>query len=105
IQVIGLGPHRLSKPVRPAWFFEKAKYGGILCDIGSHQIEQYLHYSGATDAIVTSAAVGNFNNPETPELEDFGEASLIGNNGTSNYYRVDWFTPSGLRTWGDGRTI
>jgi predicted dehydrogenase len=105
IQVIGLGPHRLSKPSRPAWFFEKAKYGGILCDIGSHQIEQYLFYSGATDATVASAAVGNFNNPDKPELEDFGEASLIGDNGTSNYYRVDWFTPDGLRIWGDGRTI
>ena len=105
IQVLGLGPHRLSKPSRPAWFFEKAKYGGILCDIGSHQFEQFLFYSGATDATVTNAAVGNFANPDTPELEDFGEASLVGDNGTSNYIRVDWFTPSGLRTWGDGRTI
>ena len=29
----------------------------------------------------------------------------MGNNGTSNYIRVDWFTPDGLRTWGDGRTV
>lgn len=105
LQVVGLGPHRLSKPTRPAWFFERAKYGGILCDIGSHQFEQFLHYSGATDATVTNAAVANFANPDTPELEDFGEASLVGNNGASNYIRVDWFTPDGLRTWGDGRTI
>lgn len=105
VQVLGLGPHRLSKPSRPAWFFEKAKYGGILCDIGSHQCEQFLHYSGATDATVTNAAVGNFANPDTPELEDFGEASLVGDNGTSNYFRIDWFTPDGLSTWGDGRTM
>ncbi len=105
IQVIGLGPHRLNKPSRPAWFFEKAKYGGILCDIGSHQCEQYLYYSGATDATVTHAAVGNYANADTPGLEDFGEASFIGDNGTTNYQRVDWFTPDGLRTWGDGRTI
>jgi predicted dehydrogenase len=105
IQVIGLGPHRLNKAARPAWFFEKARYGGILCDIGSHQCEQYLHYSGATDATVTHAAVGNYANPDVPELEDFGEASFIGNNGTTNYQRVDWFTPDGLSTWGDGRTI
>ncbi|HKB89340.1 MAG TPA: Gfo/Idh/MocA family oxidoreductase, partial [Opitutaceae bacterium] len=103
IQIIGMGPHRLSKPSRPAWFFEKEKYGGILCDIGSHQFEQFLHFSGATDATVAHAAVANYANPDTPELEDFGEATLIGNNGTSNYIRVDWFTPSGLRTWGDGR--
>jgi len=103
IQVVGLGPHRLGKAGRPAWFFEKAKFGGILCDIGSHQFEQFLTYSGATDATVTQAAVGNFANADTPEFEDFGEASLLGNNGTSNYIRVDWFTPDGLSTWGDGR--
>ncbi|HUJ43221.1 MAG TPA: Gfo/Idh/MocA family oxidoreductase [Opitutaceae bacterium] len=105
IQVIGLGPHRLSKASRPAWFFEKARYGGILCDIGSHQFEQFLFYSGASDATVLHAAVGNFANPDTPELEDFGEASLHGNNGAMNYVRIDWFTPDGLSTWGDGRTI
>lgn len=105
VQVLGLGPHRLSKPSRPAWFWERAKYGGILCDIGSHQFEQFLHFSGATDATVTQAAIGNFNNPDKPEFEDFGEASLVGNNGTSNYVRVDWFTPNGLSTWGDGRTV
>lgn len=105
IQVLGTGPHRLSKPSRPPWFFQKDKYGGILTDIGSHQIEQFLYFSGATDAIVNSAAVGNFNNPDTPELEDFGEASLTATNGCSNYFRIDWFTPDGLPTWGDGRTI
>jgi predicted dehydrogenase len=105
IQVLGLGPHRLSKASRPAWFFQKARTGGILCDIGSHQIEQILYYSGAQDATVTHAAVGNFDNPDTPELEDFGEASLVADNGASGYLRVDWFTPDGLRTWGDGRTF
>ena len=105
IQVIGLAPHRLGKASRPAWFFERAKYGGILCDIGSHQFEQFLPYTGATDATVTHAAVGNFANPDQPEFEDFGEAWLIGNYGASNYVRVDWFTPDGLSTWGDGRTF
>jgi predicted dehydrogenase len=105
LQVIGLGPHRLNKASRPAWFFEREKYGGILCDIGSHQFEQFLTYSGATDAKVTHAAIANYAHRDTPELEDFGEASLLGNNGATNYIRVDWFTPDGLRTWGDGRTI
>nr|MDQ3396952.1 Gfo/Idh/MocA family oxidoreductase [Deinococcota bacterium] len=105
IQVLGLGPHRLTAPSRPRWFFERDKYGGILCDIGSHQIEQFLFYSGANDAEVRSAAVANYNHPQYPELEDFGEASLVADNGCSNYLRVDWFTPDGLGTWGDGRTI
>ena len=105
VQVLGLGPHRLNAPSRPAWFFEHEKYGGILCDIGSHQIEQFLFYSGAKDAQVLSASVANYNNPAYPELEDFGDASLVADNGASNYFRVDWLTPDGLRTWGDGRTI
>ncbi|MBI5767980.1 MAG: Gfo/Idh/MocA family oxidoreductase [Verrucomicrobia bacterium] len=105
IQVIGLGPHRLSPSTRPKWFFERARYGGILCDIGSHQCEQFLTYAGATDATVAHAAVGNFNHPETPELEDFGSATFIGNNGATNQIRVDWFTPDGLGNWGDGRTF
>lgn len=105
LQVIGMGPHRLSKGSRPAWFFDFAQYGGILCDIGSHQIEQFLHFSGAADATVTSSRVANYNNPDYPELEDFGDASLVADNGATNYFRVDWFTPDGLRAWGDGRTF
>jgi predicted dehydrogenase len=105
VSVLGLGPHRLNAPSRPAWFFEKAKYGGILCDIGSHQVEQFLFFSGASDATVTEAAVGNYANPQYPELEDYGHANFVGNNGATNYFRVDWMTTPGLRTWGDGRTV
>ena len=105
IQVLGLGPHRLTAGSRPAWFFERERYGGILCDIGSHQIEQFLYYTGANDATVLHATVANYDHPDHPELEDFGEASLVADNGASNYFRVDWFTPDGLRTWGDGRTF
>lgn len=104
-QTIGSGPHRLNASSRPAWFFEKAKYGGILCDIGSHQTEQFLFYTGARDAVVNYSAVANYDNAAYPELEDFGEASLTADNGASGYYRVDWCTPQGLRSWGDGRTF
>ena len=105
IQVLGLGPHRLGAAGRPEWFFQKQKYGGILCDIGSHQIEQFLYYSGAKDARVTHSQVGNYAHPDYPELEDYGEATLLADNGATNYFRVDWFTPDGLGTWGDGRTF
>lgn len=104
LQVLGLGPHREGTN-RPDWFYDHDSYGGILCDIGSHQFEQFLAYTGATDATVMHAAVANHAHPDKPGLEDFGEASLLGNNGATNYVRVDWFTPKGLGTWGDGRTI
>ncbi len=105
VQVMGFGPHRLSASSRPAWFFEKAKYGGILCDIGSHQFDQFLYFAGAKDARVVHAAVANYNNKQYPGLEDFGQANLVADNGATNYIRIDWLTPDGLRTWGDGRTF
>jgi predicted dehydrogenase len=105
IQVIGTGPHRLNAPSRPAWFFEKEKYGGILCDIGSHQVEQFLYFAGCKDAKLLHSKVANYHNKQYPELEDYGDATFVGDNGATNYFRVDWFTPNGLRTWGDGRTI
>ena len=106
LQVIGLGPHRIGDPdSRPDWFYERDKFGGILCDIGSHNFEQMLHFAGATDADVVSATVANYAHPEHPEFEDFGDAHIVMNNGTTGFVRVDWFTPDGLGTWGDGRTI
>ena len=105
LQVLGLGPHRLNASGRPSWFFRKKHYGGILCDIGSHQIEQFLFFSAAVDAEVLHARTANHAHPSYPEFEDFGEASLVGDNGAGSYFRVDWFTPEGLSTWGDGRTF
>ena len=102
VQTIGLGPHRMSPKTRPAWFFERQRYGGILCDIASHQFDQFLFFTGSTEAKVVASQVGNVNNPKYPGLEDFGDAMVRGNGGVG-YVRVDWFTPDGLSTWGDGR--
>lgn len=106
ISVSGFGPHRIGDPAsRPDWFWKKKESGGILCDIGSHQIEQFLYYTKAESAHVTAARIANYAHPETPEFEDYGDASLAADNGAANYFRVDWFTPKGLSTWGDGRTL
>lgn len=105
VQVINLAPHSLNPQTRPKWFFEKEKYGGILCDIGSHQIEQFLHYTGNTDAEVVRSQVANYHAKEYPELEDFGDCMIVGENGATHYFRVDWLSPKGLGVWGDGRTV
>ncbi len=102
VQTVGLGPHRANLATRPGWFFEKDKYGGILVDIGSHQCDQFLFFTGSTEAEVVSSSVANFKYPQYPELEDFGQVVLQGNGG-NGYVRVDWYTPDGLPTWGDGR--
>lgn len=104
VEVVGFGPHRVGDPTkRPDWFFQKEKYGGILCDIASHQFEQFLFFSGAKDAEILSATVSNRHYSQFPELEDFGEAHLLGDNGVTQFVRVDWLTPAASRVWGDGR--
>ncbi|WEK03989.1 MAG: Gfo/Idh/MocA family oxidoreductase [Candidatus Devosia phytovorans] len=102
INTVGLGPHSLRLNNRPDWFFTRQRYGGILCDIASHQFEQFLFFSNALDAEVTSATVANRNHPDRPGLQDVGDVHLKTAD-TSGYIRVDWFTPEGLPTWGDGR--
>lgn len=102
VQTVGLGPHRLNRPTRPDWFFNKPSYGGIICDIASHQIDQFLYFTGSSDAEITMATAANYANPDNPGLQDFGELSLRSASG-HGYIRVDWYTPDALPTWGDGR--
>ncbi|MDF2782061.1 MAG: Gfo/Idh/MocA family oxidoreductase [Geminicoccaceae bacterium] len=102
VQTVGFGPHRLNRHLRPPWFFERAQGGGILADIASHQVDQFLVFTGSDDAAIVASAVANYANPENPAFEDFGEI-LLRSDRASGYIRVDWYTPSGLPTWGDGR--
>jgi predicted dehydrogenase len=102
VQTVALGPHRLNRAIRPAWFFDPPTYGGILVDIASHQIDQFLFLTGSTDAEIAASAVGNYGLPDYPAFEDFGEILLRSDN-ANGYIRNDWFTPDGLSTWGDGR--
>ncbi|MCE7065980.1 Gfo/Idh/MocA family protein [Dyadobacter sp. CY326] len=102
VQTIGLGPHRMTPKSRPEWFFDKKRFGGIICDIASHQFDQFLFFTNSTKAEIVASQVGNVNHPQYPQFEDFGDAMLRGNGG-AGYIRVDWFTPDGLKSWGDGR--
>jgi predicted dehydrogenase len=103
IQIMNIAPHRLAPETRPDWFFNKEQYGGILCDIGSHQFEQMLFYTKSKTAEIVHSQVGNYKHPDYPELEDFGDCTLLLESGATGYTRLDWFTPEGLGTWGDGR--
>ena len=102
VQTINIAPHQVNAPSRPDWFWDPVQYGGILCDIGSHQADQFVYYTGSTTAAVTASQIANVNHPTHPEFQDFGDMMLQGNGG-AGYVRVDWFTPDGLGTWGDGR--
>jgi predicted dehydrogenase len=102
VHTCGLGPHRLNRHLRPEWFFRREAYGGILTDIGSHQFDQFLFFTGSTNARIVAARAANVAHPGDPEFEDLGEVMVESDRG-SGYFRVDWFTPDGLSTWGDGR--
>ena len=104
LSVIGLGPHRLSAATRPEWFWDKRKSGGILCDLGCHQIEQFLYWSGAKSAQLLHSKVANYRG-EQPLFEDYGDATFVADTGATHFCRVDWYTPDGLGAWGDGRTF
>jgi len=102
VHTVGLGPHRMNRPSRADWFYARDRLGGILTDIASHQADQFLLFTGSTRAEVVAAHVANYANADKPEFEDFGEVLWRGDGGTG-YVRVDWYTPDGLPTWGDGR--
>jgi predicted dehydrogenase len=102
IQTAGFGPHRIHPPARPDWFWDPTRHGGILCDIASHQFDQYLYFTGSTSGEIVASQVRNVRHPEHPAFQDFGDVMVRGNGGTG-YVRVDWFTPVGLPTWGDTR--
>ena len=110
IQTINIAPHQIVQAhgdngggaARPGWFWNPDQYGGILCDIGSHQIDQFLFYTGSQSAEVAAAQIANVRHPEHPRFQDFGDMLLRGDRGLG-YVRLDWFTPDGLGTWGDGR--
>ncbi len=104
LSVIGFGPHRMNGANRPDWFWDKGRSGGIICDIGSHQIEQFLYWSGAKSARLLHSKVANYR-AEHPGFEDYGDATFVADNGATHFMRVDWYTPDGLSTWGDGRTF
>jgi predicted dehydrogenase len=110
IQTINIAPHQIVQKGgtagggsgRPEWFWHTKQFGGILCDIGSHQVDQFLFYTGSTQAEVVESQIANVRHPEHPDFQDFGDMVLRGNRGLG-YVRLDWFTPDGLGTWGDGR--
>lgn len=103
VQTVGFGPHRLLGHVqRPDWSFDKQYFGGIINDLASHQMEQFLYFTGSTTAQVVSAHVGNFKHQQFPNMHDFGDITVRSPQATG-YVRVDWLTPKGLDTWGDVR--
>lgn len=101
VHTTSLAPHRLNRALRPTWFFDTPAYGGIINDIGVHSIDQFLAFADVDDAEIVSCTIGAFGT-EPPGFEDFAEL-VLATPSVRGYVRLDWFTPDGLPTWGDGR--
>ena len=104
VHVTGLGPHSLGADTRPDWFWDMAATGGILVDLASHQVDQFLAVTGATSGSVSvvAAAAGNAAVPQHPGFEDVGHI-VLACDGVVGHHRVDYLTPAGLGAWGDPR--
>ena len=88
------------------WFWSQEKTGGILCDIGSHHFEQFLYWSGATEREGRPRAGRELSSQGSSRSSRTGaKRTSSPSNGATNYIRIDWLNPDGLRTWGDGRAF
>lgn len=103
-QTIGIGPHRQGNYKRPEWFYKRESYGGIITDIGSHQIHQYLVFTNSKEVKINHALIENTTKLKKPGFQDFGEVNLSSYKG-HGYIRLDWLTPDSLPVWGDGRLL
>ncbi|MEU8222003.1 Gfo/Idh/MocA family oxidoreductase [Kribbella sp. NPDC048915] len=90
--VTSSGPHKLNRPTRPDWFFDRARYGGILNDLAVHDIDAALLFTGLTGGSVSGSTVGS----------SYGVATLSGP-GALVTAGVDWMTPAGSPVHGDYR--
>lgn len=103
VQTVGFGPHRLLGHVnRPDWTFDRQYFGGIINDLASHQMDQFLHFTNSTSAEVVAATVGNFKHTQFPKIHDMADVTVRSPHAVG-HIRVDWLTPEGLPTWGDVR--
>ena len=103
VQTVGLGPHRINLADPPRV---------VLRDASSTAASSATSRPTSSTSSSSSRAPrrrrwwprrsANVNHPQHPGLEDFGDA-LVRGDGARGYIRVDWFTPDGLKTWGDGR--
>ena len=101
VNTMGTGPHKIGAN-RPDWFWKREQFGGVIGDLGTHQVDYFLAFTKATRAAVVASRAGNLHHRDKPDFEDFGDAMLQADT-ANGYFRVDWFTPGGVATSGDSR--
>jgi len=106
VHVVGAGPHTMWAKRRPDWFWDPDATGGILVDVGSHQVDQFMSITGAVaaDVSIVSSMVGNVASADHPAMQDIGSMTLAAGAVVGDH-RLDYLTARGLGTWGDCRLM
>lgn len=106
VHVVGAGPHTMWAERRPDWFWDPDATGGILVDIGSHQVDQFMSITGSTaaDVSIVSSMVGNVASVDHAAMQDIGSMTLAAGVVVGDH-RLDYLTARGLGTWGDCRLM
>lgn len=100
VGVTSSGPHKLNRDQRPAWFFDRAQYGGILADLSVHDLDAALLFAPADEGVVRGAVSAPLDGAEG--FTRYGAATLTTPN-TVVSAEVSWLTPQASDVHGDYR--
>lgn len=93
VSIINMRPHRLKPEGRPAWMFDSSLYGGIINDLGVHDIDIATYLSGSDVQEILAASTSNMRYTEFDDFNDNGEAMLRLKNGCIVFILESWLTP------------
>lgn len=98
VEVSSTGPHKLNPESRPAWFFDRSTYGGILSDLVTHDIDLALQFTRAASGTISGAVAGLF--PGKPEFSLSGVATVRSPEQLM-ILEANWLTPAMSSVHGD----
>ena len=103
--IVAIRPHRLNPDSRPAWMFDSRRYGGILNDIGIHDLDIARWFTGNEMDQILSASVSNMRSTAFTDFNDNGEAMIRMKDGAIAFIYVHWMTPDAYPAHGETRFI
>ena len=105
VNCILLRPHKLKPETRPAWFFRNDLYGGLINDLGVHDIDIIRWMTGSEVQEILGASKSTRRFTQFKDFDDNGEVMLKMKDGSTAFIRVDWLTPDAYMYHGDCRII
>jgi len=100
IQMDGQKSYRVTD--RPAWFYQRATYGGTMPWIGIHMLDLMIFTSGR-DFVETHGFQNHIGSPETGDTENISGSTFRLDNGGVALLRLDYLRPKNAPSHGDDR--